>query len=46
MSLAGKKFNPKTQEYDMPIANNEIVFISDENIKFEESAEKLNQVVR
>lgn len=36
MSLTGKKFNPETREYDISIANNEIVRISDENIEFEE----------
>ena len=36
MSVSGMKFNPETCQYDIPIANNEIVVISDENIEFEE----------
>ncbi len=35
MSVSGKKFNPETKQYDIPILNNEIVTILDENIKFE-----------
>lgn len=37
MSITGKKFNPETDEYDTPIANNEVVVISTENIEFEKS---------
>lgn len=37
MSLGGKRFNPETNNYDIPIANNEIVVISDENIEFEKT---------
>ena len=37
MSLTGNKFNPETDEYDIPIANNEVVVISSENIDFEKS---------
>lgn len=36
MSLSGKKYNPETGEYDIPISQCEIVGISDENIKAEE----------
>lgn len=35
MSLGGKKFNPETKHYDIPIEKNEIVAISDENVEFE-----------
>ena len=35
MSIRGKKFNIETNEYDIPILNNEIVAISDDNVKFE-----------
>ena len=37
MSTTGNKFNPETDEYDTPIANNEVVVISSENIEFEKS---------
>lgn len=36
MSVSGKKFNLETNQYDIPIEENEIIMISDENIKFEE----------
>lgn len=39
MSVSGKKFNIETSQYDTPIINNEIVAISDDNVKFE--SEKL-----
>jgi NAD(P)-dependent dehydrogenase (short-subunit alcohol dehydrogenase family) len=35
MSVSGKKFNIETNEYDTAIMNNEIVAISDDNVKFE-----------
>jgi len=37
MSISGNKFNPETNQYDTPIANNEVVVISTENIEFEKS---------
>jgi len=37
MSISGNKFNPETDEYDTPIANNEVIVISNENIEFEKS---------
>lgn len=37
MALYGKQFNPETQQYDSEIRNNEIVFISEENMEFEKS---------
>lgn len=39
MSISGNKFNVDTNQYDIPILNNEIVAISDDNVKFE--SEKL-----
>lgn len=38
MSISGKKFDPETNEYNISIANNEVVVISDENIEFEKNA--------
>lgn len=35
MSLSGNKFNPETTQYDIPVSNNEIVLISQENIDYE-----------
>jgi 3-oxoacyl-[acyl-carrier protein] reductase len=35
MSISGNKFNAETSQYDIPILNNEIVAISDDNVKFE-----------
>ena len=40
MSLSGRKYNPKTDQYDIPIKNDEIVCLSDENIEME----KMEQV--
>jgi NAD(P)-dependent dehydrogenase (short-subunit alcohol dehydrogenase family) len=40
MAIAGKKFNPETKRYDIPIENNEIVAITDENVQFEENLSK------
>ncbi len=37
MSITGNKFNLETDKYDTPIANNEVVVISSENIDFEKS---------
>lgn len=37
MAISGKKFNLETSQYDIPIDNNEIVLISDENIEFEKN---------
>lgn len=39
MSISGNKYNVETNQYDIPILNNEIVAISDDNVKFE--SEKL-----
>jgi NADP-dependent 3-hydroxy acid dehydrogenase YdfG len=39
ISLGGKNFNPKTNGYDIPIMNCEVVKITDENIIFETDAE-------
>ncbi len=35
ISLSGMQFNPITYQYDLPIINNEVVKITDENILFE-----------
>lgn len=35
MSILGTKFNSQTNQYDVPISNNELVVISKENIEFE-----------
>lgn len=40
ISLSGKKFNLENNQYDIPILNNEIIAISDENMRFEESLQK------
>lgn len=37
MSISGNKFNPETNQYNTPIANNEVVVISNEDIEFEKS---------
>lgn len=40
MSISGNKFNSKTNKYDAPIENNEIVAISDYNVNFESEKNK------
>ena len=41
MAVGGKKFNQETGLYDIPIGNNEIVKITDENIEFEKNNEAI-----
>lgn len=44
MSVYGKRFNPESGSYDIPIESNEIVSITDENINFEkQNVKKLKE---
>lgn len=40
MAVSGNKYNLETNKYDIPIDNNEIVLISDDNIEFEKTNRK------